>query len=91
MNEQKKKMAVALKYDQQKDEAPIVAAKGSGRIAEEIIQLAEEHKIPVQKDEALLELLSEVDVNEKIPEELYKVVAELFAFIYRLDRDVKSP
>ncbi|MDQ0161720.1 EscU/YscU/HrcU family type III secretion system export apparatus switch protein [Bacillus alveayuensis] len=91
MNEQKKKKAVALKYDQQKDEAPIVAAKGSGRIAEEIIQLAEEHKIPVQKDEALLELLSEVDVNEKIPEELYKVVAELFAFIYRLDRDVKSP
>lgn len=91
MNEQKKKKAVALKYDQQKDEAPIVAAKGSGRIAEEIIQLAEEHKIPVQKDEALLELLSEVDVNEKIPEELYKVVAELFAFIYRLDRDVQSP
>lgn len=79
--------AVALRYDEEKDDSPKVVAKGEGDVAKAIVDLAKEHQIPIQKDESLIELLSEVELNEKIPEELYGVVAELFAFIYRLDRE----
>jgi len=81
------KKAVALRYDQDQDEAPKVIAKGEGNIAKSIVEIASSNQIPIQKDESLVELLSQVELNEKIPEELYGVVAELFAFIYRLDQE----
>ncbi|AMX84054.1 type III secretion system protein [Geobacillus subterraneus] len=89
MNEERKK-AVALSYDAAVDEAPVVKAKGSGEIAEAIIAAAEQYGVPVRKDPSLVELLSEVEINEAIPEGLYALVAELFAFLYQLDRAVKE-
>ncbi|WP_243386839.1 EscU/YscU/HrcU family type III secretion system export apparatus switch protein [Bacillus kexueae] len=83
-----KEKAIALKYNELQDDAPKVVAKGEGDIAKQIIERAEEYGVPVQKDESLIALLSEVDINERIPEELYGVVAELFAFIYQLDKEV---
>ncbi len=79
----KKKKAVALKYEKGKDNAPKVVAKGQGKIAEKIIQKAKEHGIPVEENHELVEVLSKLDLYEEIPPELYKVVAEILIFIYR--------
>ncbi|WP_243289891.1 EscU/YscU/HrcU family type III secretion system export apparatus switch protein [Bacillus sp. FJAT-47783] len=81
--------AIALKYDEHEDDAPRVIAKGEGEMAHSILERAKLCNVPIQKDASLVELLSEVDVNEKIPEELYEVIAEVFAFIYQLDQNLK--
>ena len=82
-----RKEAIALSYDPQKGNGPVVTAKGKGKIAEAILAKAEEHDVPVYEDPNLLQLLGQLDMNESIPEELYQAVAEVFAFIYRLDRE----
>ncbi|MCM2674754.1 EscU/YscU/HrcU family type III secretion system export apparatus switch protein [Alkalicoccobacillus plakortidis] len=79
--------AVALKYLSDQNVAPIVVAKGEGFTANEIIKTAKESQIPIQEDESLVELLSQLTIHESIPPELYEVVAELFSFIYRIDRN----
>ncbi len=86
----KRKEAIALGYDEARDAAPTVKAKGKGDVAENILRKAEEHNIPVQEDATLIALLSELNINEQIPEELYHVVAEVFAFIYQSDKDLKE-
>ncbi|MGI6434227.1 MAG: EscU/YscU/HrcU family type III secretion system export apparatus switch protein [Syntrophomonadaceae bacterium] len=78
--------AVALSYDQEKDLAPVVVAKGQGLIAEHIKALAVEHNIPIQEDQVLLRYLMALDLYEEIPPELYQVVAEILAFIYRINQ-----
>ncbi|MCJ7839625.1 EscU/YscU/HrcU family type III secretion system export apparatus switch protein [Lederbergia sp. NSJ-179] len=83
---QKRKEAIALGYQRDQHEAPVVLAKGKGMIAENILEKAKIEQIPVQQDPALLELLGQLHINETIPEELYQAVAEVFAFVYRLDR-----
>ncbi|MCF3942448.1 EscU/YscU/HrcU family type III secretion system export apparatus switch protein [Oceanobacillus alkalisoli] len=85
MNEKRRK-AASLSYNLDKHQAPIVSAAGKGYVAEDIIKLAKEHNVPIVEDESLAELLTELNVNEAIPEELYQVVAEVFAFIYEADR-----
>jgi flagellar biosynthesis protein len=84
------KKAVALKYERGKDTAPKVAAKGRGAVADKILALARENKIPIERDSTLMEALYRLDINEEIPEELYQVVAELLAFIYRMNILKKS-
>ncbi|GAA0495488.1 FlhB-like flagellar biosynthesis protein [Salinibacillus aidingensis] len=85
-SEDKRKKAVALSYDETIENAPKVAASGQGKVAERILSKAKEHDVPVQEDETLVELLSALNINETIPEDLYQVVAEVFAFIYQVDR-----
>lgn len=84
---QKRKQAVALRYQAGVAEAPSVVAKGKGFIAENILQKAKEHRIPIQEDPSLVELLGKLDIDQQIPPELYQVVAEILAFIYRMDRE----
>ncbi|WP_144461388.1 EscU/YscU/HrcU family type III secretion system export apparatus switch protein [Siminovitchia fortis] len=86
MNKSRLKEAVALGGRINDGKAPIVMAKGKGVTAEKILEAAKENGIPVQQDPALVELLGQLDLNETIPEELFEAVAEIFAFIYRLDR-----
>ncbi|MDW0111796.1 MULTISPECIES: EscU/YscU/HrcU family type III secretion system export apparatus switch protein [Sporosarcina] len=81
-----RKEAIALTYDPAAGEAPKLIAKGKGRIAENILSKAQEHNIPIQEDPTLVELLGQLNVNESIPEELYQAVAEVFAYIYHIDR-----
>ena len=81
-----RKQAVALRYRPDKDTAPRVAAKGSGLIAEKIIELAREHGIPVKDDPDLLEVLSKLEIEEEVPPTVYVAVAELLAFVYALNR-----
>lgn len=85
MNEKPKK-AATLKYNQDEDFAPIISAAGKGYVAEEIIKRAEENNIPIVEDPSLVEILAELNINTHIPEELFQVVAEVFAFIYQTDK-----
>lgn len=80
------KKAAALRYDTQKDGAPRVVAKGQGVSAENIIKIAELHNLPIRKDEDLIELLSKVELDKEVPEALYKAVAEVFGFIYKISK-----
>jgi flagellar biosynthesis protein len=75
-------VAAAIKYDERKDAAPKVIAKGRGTIAEKIIALAKQNNVPIKNDPALVQILSKLDIDEQIPVELYKAVAEIFAFVY---------
>jgi flagellar biosynthesis protein len=75
-------IAAAIQYDMQKDAAPRVVAKGKGAIAERIIELAMENNIPLKSDPGLVQILSKLDVDEQIPVELYRAVAEILAFVY---------
>ncbi|MEW4429099.1 MULTISPECIES: EscU/YscU/HrcU family type III secretion system export apparatus switch protein [Paenibacillus] len=80
------KKAVALKYVPGESEAPVVVAKGRGKVAEAILDKAKENGVPVQEDAALVEVLSKLDLDEQIPAELYQLVAEVLTYIYRADR-----
>ncbi len=82
----KRKSAVALKYEPQRHSAPHVVAKGKGRIAEHIIEIAKQYDIPIHNDPDLVEALSGLDLEQEIPPELYLVIAELLAFVYQLNR-----
>ena len=75
-----KKKAVALGYNRSQDNAPKVLASGAGEIANKIISLAKEHDIPIKEDPDLIEILSKVEVDQEIPPNLYKAVAEIFTF-----------
>lgn len=79
--------AVALKYDILKDSAPKIIAKGKGTTASNIIKVAKENNIPIKKDEDLIELLSQIDIDKEIPDSMYKAVAEIFSFIYDLSNN----
>jgi|Deesub1362B_J571_1020462.scaffolds.fasta_scaffold01498_5 FlhB-like protein len=76
------KRALALKYDEKQDIAPRVVAKGAGKIAEEIENLAAEHGVPIVNDRLLLDLLYPVEPGQVVPEEFYEPVARLLAWIW---------
>ena len=77
--------AAAVSYDAEKDRAPRLVAKGSGNVADKIIEIARQHDIPMVKDENLVQVLEALDLDTEIPPELYRAVAEVLAFIYRLN------
>ncbi len=81
------KSAISLRYSSNRDLAPKVTAKGKGPVAENIIALAKEHNIPIKEDPDLVEVLSQVEVNQDIPPTVYHVVAELLAFVYQLNKN----
>ncbi len=76
--------AAALRYRTGQDSAPVVVAKGSGYVAKRIISLARKNGVPVHEDRNLVEILSTIDLYEDIPPELYKAVAEILAYIYKV-------
>lgn len=79
--------AVALRYDREKERSPRVVAKGRGLIAEKIIEIAREHGITIYEDKELIEILSRIEMYQVIPAELYQVVAEVLAFVYRMNKN----
>lgn len=79
-----KEKAVALQYDNDKNSAPKVIAKGEGRTAQKIIQIAKENDVRLKKDEDLVELLSKVELDAEVPPQMYKAVAEIFSFLYKI-------
>ena len=82
-------LAVALKYEAEKMEAPKVIAKGSGLIAQRIKDIAKKHSVPVIENPPLAQSLYKlVEVGQQIPESLYKAVAEVLAYVYKLKKKV---
>lgn len=76
--------AIALSYAK-KDRAPIVVAKGYGAVADSIIQRARDSGLYVHASPDLVKLLMQVNLDEQIPPQLYLAVAEVLAWLYRLD------
>jgi flagellar biosynthesis protein len=82
--EAKTQLAVALHYDRKG--APRVIAKGKGTIGAKIVEIAKAHDIPIEENEVLAGALSNVELGDEIPVELYKAVAEVLVFVLRLTR-----
>jgi flagellar biosynthesis protein len=83
----KSQLAVALQYD--RGGAPRVVAKGKGSLGAKIIEVAKANDIPIEENEVLAGALSNVELGEEIPAELYKAVAEVLIFVLRLSRPVR--
>ena len=78
--------AVALKYDKDKSAVPKVVAKGKGEIAKKILQKADEFDIPIFKNKDLAETLLKLNIDEQIPPNLYKAVAEVFVWLINTEQ-----
>jgi flagellar biosynthesis protein len=83
-------ISVALKFIPEKDRAPRIIASGSGLIGDKILEIAKKNEVSVYKDPPLAETLSRLPLDKEIPEELYKAVAVVFAFLYDLEKDLNS-
>lgn len=79
--------AAALRYDPAQDDLPLLTAFGQGYVAEKIITLAEEEKIPVVYDAALADMLGKMNLGDEIPPELYAVVAQILVFVSQSDQN----
>lgn len=84
-----RKGALALGYDIKKNEAPKVIAKGFGEIAEKILKIAQENKILVHNDQLLFDSLYRLEVGEEIPVKMYQIIAELLAYVYKMNNQYK--
>ena len=83
------KKATAIKYEKGYD-VPIVTAAGMGYIADEILKMAEESKVPIVQNEELANLLSNVDIGSEIPIELYDAIAKVIAYVMDIDALMKK-
>ncbi|OPL16121.1 MAG: flagellar biosynthesis protein FlhB [delta proteobacterium ML8_D] len=91
MNRHRKNtIAATIEYDNKRDSAPKVTAKGRGLVAEKIIEVAREHNIPIKRDPALVQILSRLDIDEQIPSEIYKAIAEILAFVYSVNEQYRE-
>lgn len=81
-----RRTAVAMRYDVEKDKAPLILASGRGTIADEILRVAEENKIPLYENSDLASMLAKLEIDTEIPPQLYVLVAEVLFFVYKLDR-----
>lgn len=85
-NNNKPLMATALQYDPKISGAPRVVASGQRKVAEKILKEAKKHNIAIYEDTALTAALANVNIGEEIPTELYQVVAEVLAYVYRVSK-----
>lgn len=74
------KRAVALTYDEKNQKAPVVVASGMGYMAERIVEVAMENGVPVYEDDSLATILTQLELGSEIPEELYQVIVDIYAF-----------
>lgn len=81
----KPKQAIALEYNPQED-APKVIASGRGKLAERIIERAQESDVPIHRDDKLADTLSRLEIGDMIPPELYEVVAEILVFVDDMEK-----
>jgi len=81
-----RRAAAAIGYNPDRDAAPRLLARGKGELADRIIALAREHNIPIKEDGDLIAVLAQLDLNREIPPELYRTIAELLVWVYRVNR-----
>ena len=82
--------AVALRYVPGEGPAPRLTAKGSGSVAERIVELARRHGVPIRQDRNLVQVLSRLDLEQEVPPQVYRAVAEILAFVYRLSLEKRE-
>ena len=83
-------IAIALKYDKEKDSAPRIVAKGMRLKAEKIREIAKQYNIPIMKNVNLANALYRIDVGQEVPEQLYDAVAEVLNFVYALQQEQQA-
>lgn len=83
-------VAIAIKYDREKDNAPRVIAKGLRLKAEKLREIAKQYNIPVMRNVTLANALYRVDVGQEVPEELYDAVAEVLNFVFELKQQAEG-
>ena len=84
------KEAVALSYHPPRDSSPRLTAKGQGELADRILELARIHNVPIRQDADLVHLLGKLELESEIPATLYKVIAEILAFVYFVNEKKKK-
>jgi flagellar biosynthesis protein len=87
----RRRRAVALRYDTESDSAPRIVAKGQGYLADRIVEIAREHDVHIHSDPQLAGVLSRLDIDTEIPETLYRAIAEVLAFVYRMNQRAAEP
>ena len=85
-----KQKAVALKYNAERDEAPVVIASWYGSVAEKIIDIAEQKGIPVFRDDSAASLLCMLEVGNSVPAELYEVIAAIYCQLLQVSSEIKG-
>lgn len=85
----RRRAAAALRYDALEDSAPRVVASGYGHHADQIVEMAKEHRVPVHADPQIAELLAGLGTGANIPDELFLIVAEILIFVYEVDKGFK--
>jgi len=83
--------AAALAYEPGVDAAPRLVAVGKGEIAEQILRIAEQNDVPILDNQPVVQALTMMGPGEEIPVELYRAVAEVLAFVYRLKDKQAAP
>jgi flagellar biosynthesis protein len=81
-----KRTAVAMRYDVETDKAPLILASGRGAVADEILRIADDNKIPLYENKELANMLAKLEIDNEIPPQLYVLVAEVLFFVYKLDK-----
>lgn len=79
--------AAVIRYDEGSGEEPKVVAHGRGSVAKKIMELAEEHNIPMEEDPGLLETLLDMDLGDSVPPQLYSVIAEILLLIEEIEEN----
>lgn len=85
----KQKKAVALRYRGDEDSAPRIVAKGEGTVADRIREVAQEAGVPLYEDDALVEVLAQIELDREVPPELYQAVAEVMTWVYRANNELR--
>ncbi|UPT60645.1 flagellar biosynthesis protein FlhS [Geobacillus thermoleovorans] len=79
--------AAVIRYDESSGQSPMVVAQGSGHVAQKIIELAKQHHIPIQEDPLLVQNLLQLDLGDRIPPQLYAVIAEILILIQEFEKN----
>jgi len=84
-----RRQAVAIRYRPDEQQSPVVLGKGQGTIADQILEVAQRHDIPIRQDPDLVEVLSQLDLNSEIPQHIYLAMAEILSFVYQSSRNYR--
>ena len=81
------KKAVALKYDDNGNIAPVVVASGMGYMAEKIVEIATQNEVPIYEDHSLATILSKLEIGREIPDNLYATIVDIYAYFLNFSID----
>ena len=81
--------AVALQYGES-NSAPVIVASGMGYVAEKIVETAQEHGVPIYEDNSLSTVLTQLNLGQEIPEELYQAIVEIYVYFLKFDPNAQN-